>query len=334
MQLIQFKPEGLYCEAGDFYIDPWRPVHRAVITHAHSDHARWGMKHYLAHRLSVPVMKLRLGNDISTQSIEYGEVVQWNGVRVSLHPAGHLPGSAQVRVEFKGEVWVISGDYKTEDDGFCDPFEPVRCHTFITESTFGLPVYRWKQQQTVFDGMNLWWQQNQREGKTSVIFCYALGKAQRVMRGLNPDLGVVWTHGAVENTNKVLREALLPLPESRLIAADTPRDAIRGGVVLAPPSVDGSAWLKKLGPVSTAMASGWMVVRGIRRRRNTDTGIVLSDHADWPGLIEAVKGTGANRVFVTHGYASTFAAYLRECGYDAAEVKTEFTGDAAEEDAV
>jgi putative mRNA 3-end processing factor len=333
MQLIQFRPEGLYCEAGDFFIDPWRPVHRAVITHAHSDHARWGMKHYLAHRLSIPVMQLRLGADISVQSVEYGEVLTLGGVRISFHPAGHLPGSAQIRVEYNSEVWVVSGDYKTENDGLSDAFEPVRCHTFITESTFGLPVFRWKPQQMVFDGMNAWWSKNKSEGKTTVIYCYSLGKAQRLMHGLNPELGTIWTHGAVENTNQVLRVAGVKLPHTRLITADTSREAIRGGVVLAPPSVDGSPWMKKLGPVSTAMASGWMAVRGIRRRRNTDTGIVLSDHADWPGLIEAVKGTGAQRVFVTHGYAATFAAYLRECGYDAAEVKTEFAGDHAGEEA-
>lgn len=331
MELIQFRPEGLYCAEGDFYIDPWRPVPRAVITHAHSDHARWGMKHYLAHPLSAAVMRHRLGESIDVQEVSYHDAIHINGVKLSLHPAGHIPGSAQVRVEFRGEVWVISGDYKVQHDGSCAPFEPVHCHTFVTESTFGLPIYRWNDQQQVFDEMNAWWRKNREEGFTSVIYCYALGKAQRLMHGLDLSIGKVWVHGAVHHTNEILQHAGVALPPWQLITNDTDRKAMKGDVVLAPPSTDGSSWLKKLGNVRTAMASGWMAVRGIRRRRNVDHGIVLSDHADWPGLLSAVKDTGAQRVFVTHGYASTFAAYLREHGWEAQEVRTEFAGDAASE---
>jgi len=177
MPLITFTHTGMYCAAADVYIDPWRPVDRCIITHAHSDHARTGMGHYLCHEHSVHLLRHRLGADISVEGIPYGEVRNINGVQFSLHPAGHVIGSAQVRVEHKGEVWTISGDYKTEDDGFTPPFEVVRCHTFITECTFGLPVYTWEPQRSIFDEINAWWRTNAAEGVATVISAYSLGKA-------------------------------------------------------------------------------------------------------------------------------------------------------------
>src|SRR5438067_3435189 len=203
--MVVVRKEGLYCVPGDFYIDPWRPVERAVITHAHGDHARWGHQHYLASNQSVGILKSRLGLDINIEGLDYGERITHNGVTISLHPAGHVLGSAQVRMECGGEVWVASGDYKVEPDATCAPFEPVRCHCFITESTFGLPIYRWDPEQEVFDDINRWWRRNADEGRTSVLYAYAFGKAQRVLSGLDASIGPIVCHGALKPLNDVYR---------------------------------------------------------------------------------------------------------------------------------
>lgn len=326
MSLLTFTERGIYCAQGDFYIDPWKPVARAIITHAHSDHARSGMKHYLCHTLTAPIIKHRLGQDCSVQSVAYNEPINLYGVQVSLHPAGHIPGSAQVKVVYKDEVWVVSGDYKTTPDKLCDPFEPVKCHHFITESTFGLPVFRWPSEDEVAAAMNAWWQQNALAGKTSVIFAYALGKAQRISGLLNRAIGQVYAHGAVANVDEVLLNAGLDIPVLNRINPDEKVD-FSGAMVIAPPSAMGTAWMKRFKQPQTAFASGWMMVRGTRRRRNADRGFVLSDHADWVGLNEAVEATGAENIYVTHGYSDIFAKYLTEKGKHAQVVRTSFMGE-------
>ena len=323
MSLLKFTDSGIYCEAGDFYIDPWRRVEKAVITHAHSDHARWGMGHYLAHPISGEVMKLRLGADISLQTAPYSESVIINGVKVSFHPAGHIPGSSQVRVEHKGEIWVAAGDYKTQPDNVSDPFETVKCHGFITESTFGLPVYKWKSNDDILTEINEWWSENAANNITSVIFCYSLGKAQRILNGLQ-NIGPVFCHGAIANTNEALINAGLSISDCAPINRDTNAELFKKAIVLAPPGAEGTPWMKRFKDVSTGIASGWMQLRGTRRRRNADRGFVMSDHADWPGLIDAVKSTGADKIVVTHGYTDVFARYLAENGWNAITEKTEF----------
>ena len=331
MSALTFTPSGIYCPAGDFHIDPWRPVPRALITHGHADHARSGMGAYLATDIAAPVMRHRLG-EIALDTAPYGEARQIGGARVSFHPAGHVPGSAQVRVEVAGEVWVASGDYKIVDDGLSTPFEPVRCHHFITESTFGLPVFRWPDQAEVAHQINDWWAHCAAEGKTAVLGCYALGKAQRLLAMLDPAIGPILTHTAIEHTNRIMRTQGIKLPDTVLANADlNPRDH-PGALVLAPPSALGSAWARKFGAQETAFASGWMALRGIRRRRAGDRGFVISDHADWPGLLSAISDTGAENIYVTHGYTDIFARYLTEQGWNAQVLKTEFGSD-AEEDA-
>ena len=312
MSLLIFNDNGIFCPKAKVYIDPWKPVERALITHAHADHARSGMQKYLTHHDSIPVMKYRLGAEIEIQGIAYGEMIRINGVNFSFHPAGHIPGSAQVRIEYKGEVWVVSGDYKLENDGLSEAFQPVKCHHFITESTFGLPIYTWLPQQQVFHDINTWWQKNKEEGKVSIIAGYSLGKAQRIMRGLDLSLGKIYTHGAVENTNLVLREQGFDLPESTLITTETTKKELKGNMVICPPSAIGTPWMRRMGPYATGFCSGWMALRGARRRRAADRGFVLSDHADWQGLLMAVKNTEAENVYVTHGYKEIFARYLKE----------------------
>jgi putative mRNA 3-end processing factor len=323
MDLVTLRPEGLYCPPGDFYIDPWRPVERAVVTHAHSDHARVGNRHYLAAAAGEGVLRARLG-EVNLQTLPYGEVIDHHGVRLSFHPAGHVLGSAQLRLEYGGEVWVASGDYKTEADGTCAPFEPVRCDTFITESTFGLPVYRWRPQAQVFADMNAWWQANADAGRASIVYCYAFGKAQRILSGLDANIGRILLHGAMENLTQAYREAGVALPPAAHASSVTDPALLRRALVLAPPSSAGTPWVKRFPDHADAFASGWMQLRGTRRRRGVDRGFVLSDHADWPGLQSAITATGASRVFVTHGNVQVMVRWLREQGLQAHSFETEY----------
>jgi putative mRNA 3-end processing factor len=330
--ILELSADGLYCRAGDFHIDPWNPVTRAVVTHSHSDHARPGNGTYLTTAVGARVLRSRLGADANIETLPYGEVRVTNGVRLSLHPAGHVLGSAQVRVEYRGEVWVVSGDYKLAQDPTCAAFEPVRCHTFITESTFGLPIYRWPEERQAFDEIDGWWRKNQSAGKASVIFAYSLGKAQRVLSGIDSTIGPVFAHGAVRNLNRCYRESGVSLPET-----GAPDQVERGydwsrALVIAPPSAQGSTWMRRFGPVSTGFASGWMRIRGTRRRRSIDRGFVLSDHADWQGLLEAIRLSEAECVWVTHGYRAPLARWITEHGREAKVVETRWEDDELAED--
>ncbi|NRA50464.1 MAG: ligase-associated DNA damage response exonuclease [Phaeodactylibacter sp.] len=332
MALLEFTNKGIFCPPAKVYIDPWRPVDRALITHGHADHSRWGHKHYLCTELAAPVIRYRLGN-VNLSTLGYGESINIDGVKFSFHPAGHIIGSAQIRVEHKGEIWVASGDYKLEADGLCTPFEPIKCHAFITESTFGLPVYQWKPQQAVFDEINSWWKQNKADGKTSVLAAYALGKAQRLLNGIDEEIGPIYTHGAIEKTNQVIRKQGIKLPHTTRITQQDKSKDYEGALVIATPAATGSNWMKRFKSASIGIASGWMALRGTRRRRAADRGFILSDHADWTGLNEAIKATGAERVAVTHGYSSIFARWLREeCGLEAWEADTEYEGESLDKE--
>lgn len=343
LDLITVTSDGLYCSAGDFHIDPWKPVRRAVTTHAHSDHACWGCGTYLASASGAIVLRERLSAGASVQSAAFGESITMGEVRVSLHPAGHILGSAQVRVERAGEVWVVSGDYKTPvrgetPDRTSEAFDPLRCKVFITESTFGLPIYRWRPQREVFDEINQWWRSNAAAGRTSLLCAYALGKAQRVLAGVDAGLGPIGVHGAVERMNMAYAAAGVELPRAPLVSAEYAKELRGRGLVIAPPSAAGGPWVRKFagkGGLSVAFASGWMQVRGARRRGGTggaDRGFILSDHADWDGLLATIRATGASRVGVTHGYIQPLVRWLREReGLDAFVVPTRFEGERAEE---
>jgi len=322
--MIEFRKEGIYCPQADVYIDPWYPVKQAIITHGHSDHARWGHHNYLCHMLSKEILKLRLGKDITIQTLEYNETITINGVKISMHPAGHIIGSAQVRLEYKGEVWVVSGDYKVFDDGVSMPFEPIKCNSFITESTFGLPIYNFEPFESIYADMNTWCQNNANEGFNSVIIGYSLGKAQNILQHLNPEIGKVLLHGAVANINDALRISGLDFQGERIIA-ETSKNKITNSIIVAPMSAIGSPWLRKFKPYRIAVCSGWMALRGARRRYGVDKGFVLSDHCDFKQLNYAVKETGAENIYVTHGYQAIYAKWVREMyGLNAFEVKTLF----------
>ena len=326
--MIKLRPEGLYCPAGDFYIDPWRPVARAVITHGHGDHARRGMGAYYATDPTLPILVWRLGQQ-KYHVHEYGVPFALGHAKVSLHPAGHVLGSAQVRVEVDGEVWVASGDYKRQTDPTCAPFEVVPCDTFITEATFGLPIYRWPDTRAVVSDIVQWREECALRGEAAILYCYALGKAQRVLAELKAlDTAPVWLHGAVAKGVDVYRAAGVEMVETRAVMGADKNQSYAGALVIAPPSAAGSPWVRRFRGAQHGFASGWMRVRGNRRRGNYDRGFVLSDHADWPALLTTVQETGATRVIATHGNTDALVRTLNEAGTRAETFDTQFEGEA------
>ena len=329
MALIEFRKEGLYVPAADVYIDPWRRVKRAFITHGHSDHSRWGHQQYLCTHQSKPIIRHRLGK-VNLDSVAFGQEVWVNGVKFSFHPAGHIVGSAQIRVEHRGQIWVVSGDYKVENDGISGAFEPLECHAFITECTFGLPIYSWVPQEEVFQKINQWWSENRSNKLTTILTGYSLGKAQRLLAGLDDSIGPIYTHGAVEQLTEVIRQNGVTLPKTIYVDDSVSAKDLVGAMVVAPPGATGSSWMKRFKQVSIGSASGWMQLRGARRRGGGDRGFVLSDHADWEGLNKTVAATGAEKIFVTHGYTDVYRRWLASQGYDVEVVKTQFEGERAE----
>lgn len=325
--LVQLTERGLYCAAGDFYIDPWRGVPRAVITHGHSDHARSGSQHYLTSKTSKPVLERRLGTSAPIEGLPYGKSLSISGVSLSLVPAGHVLGSAQVRIEYQGQVCVVSGDYKTRPSPTAEPFEPVRCHHFISECTFGLPIYRWPLEAGVIESLHAWWSSCQAERRNAVVFAYSLGKAQRVLAQLHESQGPILVHNAILSMLEAYESAGIRFPKYQNATQENIKAAQGRAIVIAPPATNDSAWLKKLGAISTAVASGWMQIRGTRRRGNVDRGFVLSDHADWDGLNSAIAATEAELVWLTHGNTAPLQRYLRERGRNVSSIATRFTGD-------
>ena len=344
--LVQVRPQGLYVPRGDFYIDPWKGVPRAVITHAHGDHARSGSGRYWGAAPGLGLLRERLGRGATIEPVPYGQRFTLGGVTVSLHPAGHVLGSAQIRVQADDEVWVVSGDYKRDPDPTCAPFEVVPCDVFITEATFGLPVYRWADSAVVAQEILDWWIDCRDAGMAAVLFCYALGKAQRVLAELQRLRGaidaaaldpVVALHGAMPGLIKVYREAGVEMLPAEPVGNLPKGTSFAGRLVLAPPGASGTPWMRRFDPpksngYSTGFASGWMRVRGGKRRLAYDRGFTLSDHADWPGLLRTIEETGAGRVLATHGNTDALIAVLRARGLVADELKTHFEGesDAAE----
>lgn len=322
MELLTFTNKGIFCKQGNFYIDPWHPVDLAVTTHGHSDHVKWGNKAYLCHELTKPILNQRLGN-LNIQTLPYHKEIDINGVKLSLVPAGHVIGSAQIRLEYRGKISVVSGDYKIENDGISTAFEPVKCHTFISESTFGLPIYKWQEQQLIFAQIKDWISTNRDQKKTTVLIAYSLGKAQRLIKGLS-GYGAIYVHSSIANLNESIINAGVALPKTIRITPEITKEELQKGIVIVPPALADGKWIKNLINAATGVCSGWMQVRASRRWRSADAGFTLSDHADWPGLLQAIKATHAEKVFVTHGYTSTFSKYLNEIGIHAEEVKTQY----------
>lgn len=345
--LVTVSPAGLACEAGGFVIDPWGPCDVAVVTHAHSDHLRPGAARYLCAGPSVPLLRRRLPPGSVIEGLAYGERRRLGATTISLHPAGHVLGSAQVRIEqvrLEGGgaagattgagvgpgVWVVTGDWKRAPDPTCAPLEVVPCDVLVTEATFALPIHRWPPAEEVVGDIVAWWDACRARGRTALLFCYALGKAQRLLAELAPAAPdrTVWLHGAIASVVELYRRAGVAMAPTRVVSEAPRGTRFAGELVLAPPSAHRSPWLRRLGEVETALASGWMRIRGVRRRRGLDRGFVLSDHADWPAILELVRATGARRVLATHGHADVLARHLREQGLEAGALATEFAGEA------
>lgn len=310
--LLRLTPQGLHCPAAGAWIDPWRPVPRALITHAHADHARPGCGEYWAVGTSEAILRRRLGATINLLPVDYGQLHRIGGARVSFHSAGHVLGSAQIRLEAGGESWLVSGDYKRCADPSCAPFEPVNADVFITEATFALPIYRWQSGAAVAREIRQWWQAAPE--RPSILFAYAFGKAQRLLAELQA-IGVtdeVLLHGAVEALMPAYRQAGVAMPPTRPVSELPRTESLAGRLLIAPPSAHRSVWMKRFRLPQTAFVSGWMAVRGARRRRGYERGFVMSDHADWPGLLQSARDSGARQVYVTHGNSDGLARYLRE----------------------
>ena len=329
--MITSTASGLFCEAGGFYVDPWEPVERALITHAHSDHARSGSRCYLCAAVGAPVLRRRAA-DATIETLRYGERIAIGDTHVSFHPAGHILGSAQIRIERGGDVWVVSGDYKRQSDSTCAPFEPVRCHTFITEATFALPIYTWDPSSLVIDEIVDWWRMNREREQPSVLFCYVLGKTQRILAELRDRAdGPIHLHGAAVGMTDTYREAGIAMATTERITEDMRGKALARSLVLAPLSARGTRWMRRLPHASEAFASGLMRVRGVRRQRAFDRGFVLSDHADWRALLDTIAETGATRVLATHGWSDALARYLaEERGLETGVLKTAYEGETGE----
>jgi len=329
--MITATASGLYCEAGGFHIDPWQPVDRAIVTHAHSDHASPGSRSYLCAAPGEAVLRRRLP-DAHVETLPYGTPARIGDVTVSFHPAGHILGSAQIRLEHRGEVWVVSGDYKRAPDPTCAPFEPVRCQTFISEATFALPIYTWDPPDLVVNEIVEWWRENREAGHPSVLFCYVLGKAQRILAALHDRAdGPIHLHGAMCALTDAYRETGIAMAPAERITESMRGKALARSLVLAPLSARGTVWMRRLPNASVAFASGLMRVRGVRRQRAFDRGFVLSDHADWPALLTTIAETGASRVLVTHGWSDALARYLAETrGLETGTIRTQYEGEIGE----
>lgn len=327
--LVVTTPAGLYCPAGGFHVDPWGPSELALVTHAHADHARPGSRAYLCAGPGLLLLRRRLGEEALVRAVPYREPVSLGEARVSFHPAGHVLGSAQVRIEVAGRVWVVSGDYKRAADPTCDPFEVVACDAFVTEATFGLPIYRWDEPARLAAEILAWWDECRERGSAALLFAYALGKSQRILAELARLTDrTVLTHGAVEAVVAVYRQAGVAMLPTEHVGEPVRGRSFAGDLILAPPSARGSPWMRRFRDAETGFASGWMRVRGTRRRRNFDRGFALSDHADWLALLRTIKETGAGRVLITHGYADELSRHLRETGTDAQTLRTAFEGEA------
>ena len=328
--LLSMTPQGLHCARGGFHVDPWLPVPRAVLTHAHADHAREGSATYLCAAPGLPIARHRLQGSV-IEAWPYGERHTVGDVQLSFHPAGHVLGSAQLRLEVDGQVWVVSGDYKRAPDPTCAPFEPVRADVFLTEATFGLPVFRWDPTDSVIEDLLGWWEANREAGRASLVFCHVLGKSQRLLAELGRRTDRrVFAHGAIAGMCDVYRDAGIHLVPVDRVADTAKGKDFAGELVLAPITARGTPWMRRFGEAAVALVSGFMRVRGERRRRSVDRGFALSDHADWPALLETIRETGAGRVLVTHGYAVPFAQRLRELGFQAEALETPYGRDLEE----
>lgn len=310
---------GIYCQRADVYIDPSRSCKEAIITHAHSDHARGGMDLYHATVQTADLMRSRISSNLNIQEYVYGGGFVKNEVKFSFHCAGHVLGSAQIRVEYQNEVWVVTGDYKIEDDGVSGAYEQLQADHFITESTFALPVFKWEKQSDVFKKMNNWWSCNAKENIFSIIYAYSLGKAQRVLSGLSAEIGEIYVHPSVHKINKIYEKHGVVFPKTTSITGQ--KSLSQQGLLISPMGITKTENISQIKKYEEAFASGWMMFKGIKNRRSFDMGFALSDHVDWDDLNRAVLESKASCVYPVHGYTKIYSRYLNEKGIKTGDLK-------------
>lgn len=312
--MLELTPVGLYCPKGNFYIDPMYPVENALITHAHSDHAREGSRNYFAHHATMAIMNSRFSRwDEVYHPTDYEDYFQLGPVKCSFHPAGHVLGSAQIRLEYNGEVWVVSGDYKRDPDQTCKPYQPIKCDVFITETTFALPIFRWEKTEDVVIRIQEWIRQSHELDRIPILYAYSLGKTQRLLVELakaGQENFVI--HSSADKICRIYRDQGIPIPHYEIFSDRMAPLDITNKVLIFPPMMQRSKFVRRYKNLSEALVSGWMALRGTRRRRGVERGFVLSDHADWPSLCRTVRGSGAKKVFSTHGYTDVFARFVSE----------------------
>tara|TARA_Y100000768_G_scaffold388859_1_gene387991 strand:- start:4717 stop:5721 length:1005 start_codon:yes stop_codon:yes gene_type:complete len=324
--LIIKTKKGLYCPQGDFYLDPVSrsKVETALISHGHADHLRAGHKHYICTEKSLPILNKRIDSPNkqphNIKTFGYGEVFHLGEVKISFHPAGHILGSAQIRMEYNDEVWVYTGDFKRGADPTCEPFEVIPCDVLISEATFSLPVFRWPDFESEVESIYHWWQENKKENKPSVLGAYSLGKAQRIMKALRQfTQEEILVHGAVDEICQAYKKVGVDVGPYQRITKETKDFA--GQLIISPPSAIRSSWSKKFKNKTTAFASGWMRVRGNRRRRGVERGFIISDHADWDSLVRTFRETGAKKIFLFHENTQAMQKHLTEQGFNISSTK-------------
>ena len=309
--LISQKSQGLYCESANIWIDPYKPVEKAIITHAHSDHFTNGCREYICSIETGLLLKKRFGNNINLKTVEYDKKFLINGINFSLHPSGHILGSSQIKIMTDSETWLITSDFKRQKDKTCKSYERLKTDFLICESTFGLPIFNWESTNKIIDKITKW--VNQSEDSTSILFCYSLGKAQRLLSELNSqNFKNIYVHKSINNINTIYKNLGIELEEAKIFDNNLEINNLKDCLLLLPPSLNNQNFLKKFKRFQTGFASGWMSIRALKKRSGFDKGFTISDHADWNGLIKTIKESEAKRVFLNHGDGESLANFLRD----------------------
>ena len=307
--LVKKDIQGTFCQTGNFWIDPAKPVKRALITHAHFDHISFGCEEYICSPETVSLLKERIGNNIKVKSYGYDEIFKINGIKISFHPSGHILGSSQIKLEGGNEKWLITGDFKRQRDDTCLNYQEVKTDFLICESTFALPIFNWASTNKIVDEIVDW--VNESPNLTSILFCYSLGKAQRILNELkNKKIKKIYAHRSIKKINDIYIKQGIKLEDIAKIDKEIATKDYKGSLLLMPPSQNKANLLNRFGDYQTAFASGWMIIRALKNRSGYDKGFAISDHADWNGLIKTIKSSKAEKVFLDHGNGESLAKYL------------------------
>ena len=308
--LIKYTSSGLYCELADLWIDPNKPVKRAIITHAHMDHFTFGCEEYISTYETAIILKERIGKGINIKTYDFCEDFKINGINFSLHPSGHILGSSQIKLTLADEKWLITGDFKRQRDETCKEYEKVKTDFIISESTFGLPIFKWDEPQNTATDITKW--VNSSQEKTSILFCYSLGKAQRLLNEISKTnfKNKIYTHSTIHKMNNCYKKLGVEVIDTRKFDQKKNNEDLKGSLILLPPSLNKNSFIKNFKEIQTGFASGWMSIRARRKRSGYDKGFAISDHADWEAILNTIKESKAKNVFFHHGDSEALNRYL------------------------